>query len=99
MDSDDSGYIILDNEDVFKADDSRFEKINEWGSEAYSPKNENSYLYCLSLIERILDSEKIIKSFDWNKKFLEKLSLGSHYNPQIKYGRFTEPTEMLEDVL
>jgi hypothetical protein len=96
---DDSGYIILDNEDVFKLDDPKFEKINEGESENSSAKAENSHLYCLSLTERILDSDKIINSFDWNKKFLEKLSLGSHYNPQIKYDRFTEPTEMLENVL
>lgn len=93
-----TGIILLDNDDVFKVDE------NYLGKNESEDKNElENYvekdLYCLSLSERILNTNTLVEHLKFNKSFIEKIALSSHYKEETKTDVIDKPIEELEKIL
>lgn len=90
-----SGVVELDEDDIFEVDE------NFLAKEEYYTSNESvkKKLYCLSIAERILNTEKIIEHFKQNKLFIESLALESHLKPDEKMDEYNKPLDELEKYL
>jgi len=64
-----------------------------------SEDQESSDLFCLSVAERILDSDAFVDVFEYNCKMTEYLSLGKHFDTAAKGDLFDRPMEELEERL
>lgn len=93
-----SGVIYLDNNDVFKVDEEFLSRDVDSDSDEISDYLEKD-LYCLSITERILNVNKIGEHLKFNKAFLEKIALGSHYGKEEKSDIIDKPIEELERIL
>jgi hypothetical protein len=88
-----SGVIELDEDDIFHVDENFLSQDGKQEKGAVKP------LYCLSVAERILDTEKIIEHFEFNKKFVETIALNSHIKKNSKSKELNKPIEDLEKYL
>ena len=95
-----SGIIKLDNDDVFEVDENYWD--DQKGDVDNKNQDEKSYqqkMFCLSIVERILDSKAIIEHFKFNKDFLESLMLSAHYSEDENQQKHEKPIEELENWL
>jgi|GEM_PF-1187654 len=109
--SGESGIIELDNDDIFRLDMDFLSKPEEiednWEMLSGSKREvdnghvtvEESASYCVSVSERILDTNLLIDNFRKNKDFLLHLSLNSHLSDEDKKLWFSKTIEELEDYL
>lgn len=88
----DGGVIYLDEDDIFEIFPEESEKDKDIDGDSEGSKK----TYVLSGNERILDVIEVEKHFQYNRKFLENLTLGSHYDPSLKSEKFKQPLEELE---
>jgi hypothetical protein len=84
--------IILGNDDVHRL-------FLPSDVAARSEDEEAAELYCLSVAERILDSDAFVDVFEYNCKMTEYLSLGKHFDSSTKGDLFDRPMEELEERL
>ncbi len=73
-DGDINGTVVLDEDDVFLVKYAENESVND--SEGQPPPFSNVYI--LSIVERILNSQKIIEQFRKNKELIEFLAFGNN---------------------
>lgn len=90
----DSGIIVLDQDDIFEVDEHY-----PSGNGSKNNNDINNKLYCLSIAERILNTEKIIEHFRFNKVFLESLALESHLRNVDKNSDLLHPSGELDNYL
>jgi hypothetical protein len=91
------GAVVLDQDDVFRLSEASEDRDDDSGDAGREAAVKD--LYCLSMTERILDSKSIAEYFESNAKFLQYLSLGSHFDPELRDQAYTMPVDRLEDYL
>ncbi len=85
--------VNLDDNDIFKI------SLPKGSSGEQGETNDYEDAYCLSITERILDSESVAKHLTYNRQFLKYLALGSNLDPSVKSSIFDKPMAELEKVL
>ena len=83
--------VLLDETDVIELNASSTLD----GDEADGPR----LLYCLSAVERVLDSAPVREHLAFNRQFLERLALRGHLVPGASDDRLGDPTSELEAAL